>query len=749
MIIRNQLASDLLPFIDIGAEPPKITEKPGEISAKFMRDGREFKLTVDQENGRVVITKKGFPQRSFASISSMLASEDFSNLKKWADSQAELLRKTAVDRKKLLPINANTHKSIRISSIAQVDGLLNAEERKDNAAEILLIDGPAGIGKTNLIDQLALHRAENYRSSPTSLILHVRSRGRVLSNLQDLMAFSLQTLRSNTTYDQVPVLLRHGLITVAVDGFDELGDPNGYDLAWSQVNDLIASARGKGTILLSGRDTFLGRDRLFRDVQSLRDGYDVVTGLTLDSPTPSQAIDWLKTKGWADVHFHIPAISSLLEEGSFALRPVFLSLMADNVEPKRLREQSDNFLTPLLVQHLLEREAGLFGDAVEGILTKEGIENFLLRFLIETARDMADAQSEAVDETTLSWLVDLSLNANVPDEIKRLIQNRAGVVAALKPDVRQGYKSFIHSHLQNYFLSLATLEAVGKGEVPKFLKRNVLGSEMVAVFSDVAAKASATQAPQISDFLHRATPLASIYGGLDRAGRNVGALMIASLPLVPDGLELTDCEIDETVVQGTANSAKLTRVSIHQLDCRAADLRTVEFSDCRVISLIANEATRFSPTFPLPRHITLEGGQEIIQSDLIEKWLTRHGRNDTATVVTGLALPALANHGIYKLLGRACRVRQYWLRLGDDVQADKILRDQYWQDLADRLRQCNLLREESRQASGSSSTFTHIRMREKILAEDAGDPDVLRLFQTLNEHVSPEACRVRAADPLF
>lgn len=737
MLTRESLAHDLLPFVDIGTPSPKVAPKADGLHAQFVRDGREIKLRIDPSTGRVTFQKKGFPSKGFASFSAMLASEDFANLRKWAASQAELLRSVAASERRLLPFNARTHKNVRIEGVEQVDALFNAEPRLVDAAEVLLIDGPAGIGKTKLVEQLALRRAEAYSASTTTaLILHVRSRGRVLSNLQDLMAFSLQTLRSNTTYDQVPILLKHGLIAVAVDGFDELGDPNGYELAWSQVNDLISAARGKGSVLLSGRDTFLGRDRLFRDVQSLRQNHDLVTGLTLEPSTPSQARDWLKTRGWTDVHFNIPAIASLLDEGSFALRPVFLNLMATNLEPKRLREESDSFLTPLLVQHMLRREAKLFGDAVETIVTRQSLEDFLLRFLMEVAREMADAQSESLDETTLSWIVEIALGGAYPEEIVRLIRNRASVVAALKPDLRPGYKGFVHSHIQNYFLSLATLEAVGNGEVPKFLKRNVLGSEFIAVFGDVAAKAAEARAPQVVAFFRHALPMASVYGGVDRASRNAGALVVSSVALLNDGDIVRDSDIDETVIRGTASKVTLTGVAIHQLDCRAADLSAVAFQDCTIVNLIASEASRFSPSFPIPRLIAVEGGEDLVEVVQIEEWLTRHGRNATATVVKGLASPALVEHAIFKLLGSACRVRQYWLRLGDDIQADKILRNKHWANLASQLRQCNLLREETRQAAGAKSTFTHIRVREKILAEDPSDPDVVRLFDNLNALVS-------------
>ena len=729
MINREDLLRDLSPFADIGTNQPKISARSTDLTVQMTRDGRSMKLVVDPSTGKVQLTKAGYPSRNFASFATLLASDDFANLRRWADSQAEVLKHEAVDVKRLLPINGKTHKGDRVDGVEQINALIGTELRGVDAAEVLLIDGPAGIGKTNLVEHLALTRASSYRTSPKALLLHVKSRGRVLSNLQDLMAFSLQTIRSNTTYDQVPVLAKHGLVIVAIDGFDELGDPNGYELAWAQVNDLIFSIRGKGAVLLSGRDTFLGRARLFRDVQSLRLNIDVVTGVTLDSPSADQAKAWLRSRNWTDVHFQTPAISALLEDGSFALRPVFLTLFAEHIKPKDLRTESESYLTPLLVKHIIQREAALFGRNVDAILTREGIENFLLKFMIELSRDMADSQADAIDDAGLAWIVEASLGDEIAGEAVRLIKNRAGVVAFLRPDQRQGYKSFVHSHLQNYFLSLATIQAIGAGELPKFIRRNLLGSEFLAVFVDVAAKVS--DAPQLSDFLRRATGLSNVHSSVDRSMRNVGALLLAALPTMDASHNIAGYDVDEGVIRGTSRGATLSNVTVHQLDCRNADLSGTRFEHCSVTSLIANDGSRFPPSFPLPKLLSTGVSQELTAAADISDWLSRRGRNAQSSVATGLASPELKAHPIYQLLGRACRVRQYWLRAGDDIQADKILKDEYWASLASVLKEGGYLREEQRQASGRSSTFTHIRQRERILMESANDEEVAALFARL------------------
>ena len=729
MITRESLLLDLAPFADIGSGLPKITEKPGDFVVQLTRDARAMKLVVDRASGKLQLTKTGFPARGFSSLSALLASDDFSNLRRWADTQIEVLRHEATDEKKLLPINGKTHKGTRIEGLDQINALVGSEPRGSDAAEVLLIDGPAGVGKTNLVQHLALVRAAGFRTNQKALILHVKSRGRVLSNLQDLMAYSLQTIRSTVTYDQVPVLARHGLIIVAIDGFDELGDPNGYELAWAQVNDLIANIRGKGTVLLSGRDTFLGRQRLFRDVQSLRPDVDIVIGLTLDSPSAEQAKTWLRTKNWTEVHFQAPAVSSLLEDGSFALRPVFLTLFAEHIKPKEMRTESESYLTPLLVKHMIQREATKFGKNVEAAIPLGRLENFLLSLLIEISREMADSQGDAIDETTLSWIVDLLLEDGTSDEVLRLVKNRVGVVAFLRPDERAGYKSFSHSHLQNYFLSLGTIRALGSGEVPRYIRRNLLGSEFLTAFVEVAAKAA--DAPELSSFLQRAVGFSNTSSGTDRAARNIGALLLASLPEMDASLEISNYEVDEGVVRGTSLEVSLRNITVHQLDCRSADLSRVRFDECNIVSLIANNASRFPPSFPTPKVLTIEENSDLLPAVEIADWLSRRGRNAASDVVTGLASAKLRAHPIYRLLGSACRVRQYWLRAGDDIKADKILRDQHWGTLASILRESGFLREEQRQASGSSSTFTHIRQRERILLEEKNDTELVALFSRL------------------
>jgi hypothetical protein len=142
---------------------------------------------------------------------------------------------------------------------------------------------------------------------------------------------------------------------------------------------------------------------------------------------------------------------------------------------------------------------------------------------------------------------------------------------------------------------------------------------------------------------------------------------------------------------------------------------------------------RVSPSFPTPKKITLPDDGEIVGENEVASWLGMHGRDPDLAIETGLAPASLRKKPIYALLGRAARMRQHWLRADtDDIQASKIVNDPNWAVLSKVLEKHDYLRVETRQASGRSSKFFHIKHREEILAEAEGDLALKEFFETLH-----------------
>lgn len=734
---RETLLQDFMPFCDIGEQAPKISQGKDSLAVKITRDGKVLKISINNDSGKVQVENESKGKKGFSSIEAMFASDIFANLKKWADAQKELLKKESSTAKSMIPVNGKYSDgsiSKDVTGVENIDDVIESSSRVTGSTEIILIDGPAGVGKTSLIEKLAYRRAEMYKETGCSLILHVKSRGRVLSNLQDLMAFSLQTIRSHITYDQIPVLAKYGLVTIAVDGFDELGDPNGYEMAWGQLGELVNQVRHKGKLILAGRDTFIGRSRIVRDVKSIT-ADDVVVSLTLIAPSAAQAKEWLAAKNWSKANIESSAVSDLLEDGSFALRPVFLALLG-SIKPRQLSGKDSAYVSELLIDAMIERESKLFGAPVNAVISNDEMKKFIWNFMCEISRDMADSQTEALETSVFGWLAEMALGAEVNDEVLGLIKHRAAVIGFLVQDERPGYLTFMHSQVMNYFLSHVTIEAIEKGEVPKYIRRNLFGADFLSSFIDVAIKVGANERPKLDRFMSRAINFSHSHVHIDRGGRNVGALVISALPYVSEELDLTvrNYDVDDAKARGTYPNLLMENCTISQLDCRGADLSRVTFSGVKISSVIADDATRFCSSFPTPTFIT-DGEGSQVQEGSIDEWLSARGRNTEEISLGGFVSTKLRKHPIYALLSKACRLRQYWLRLEDDLYAEKILKDQHWDELRQALLKHGFLKEEVRAASGRSPTFYHIRHKERILAANSDDDAVRALMVDLSNAI--------------
>jgi hypothetical protein len=746
MTKTETLIEELSVFADLGTAPPTAALSGADLVFRFIKDGGSTELTfINGRDGKVIERRENQYVTNHASYRALLASEGYGNLRKWADVQRDVLRLSLGDTAKLLEPDGRLASGEYIEGVEAVERILSNEKRVANdAAFILLVDGPAGIGKTKLIEQLCLMRASQYKFTQRPLILHVQSRGRVLSNLQDLMAFSLQSLRLSITYDQVPILVRHGLVTLAIDGFDELGDPNGYELAWAQVNDLVNFVRGDGILILAGRETFIGRERLFKDVQTLDPSRDVVSALTLQLPKPQKAIRWLREKGWTEEYFQSESMSALLEEGSYALRPFFLRLLADNELAARIKEQNAGYLLTFLVSHMIEREAGKFGEQVDRALTFEQRVRFVREFLCEVARDMADNQTEAIDESSLTWIVETVLGDSVAADIISLLKNRAIVMAFLTVDERPKFRRFIHSQLLNYFLSEVSIDAVGRAEVPKYLRRNIIGADLLADFTDIVTDVAGREPARITKFIENATSLSSSYINTDRGGRNLAAMLFGCLPVshLTKNFTMRQLDLDEAVIHGTASAATIDMITINQLDARGADLQSLSFSDSTIVWLIADHGTLLGESFPTPHFVKDEGHASagtITQPDEVKRWLDERSPSRKLDA-TSLISDKVREHEIFRLLGRACRLRQYWIRSFGDEIAEKVVENPYWEELSELLMSHDFMRmERNKPAKGKPSIFYHIKQPQRLLAEDTSDPQVVSFFRDLTSFVEQQS----------
>ena len=378
---------DLAIFSDLGTKPPTVFPMGDRTLVRMFRGGIELEVEF-HEHGRGRVIERLLDEHIehiHASYKALLASERFANLRKWAESQQVVLEHLNQDMDNRLPVFGQLSEDGHLIGPEEFDQILVDSSAARDAISVMLIDGPAGIGKTRFIELLCFQRARNYIAQQRPLILHVESRGRVMTFIQDLIAYSLQRMRLPVTFDQIPILVRHELVTLAIDGFDELGDPSGYAHAWAQLNDLMSDVRGGGTVILAGRDTFIGPERIKRDIKALRTT-DTVNALSLKSPRPDEARRWLAGHGWTQAD--LQSVEELFEAGSYALRPFFLAQLAHNEVASAIKTKTAGIPLAFLVDLMISREVTKFGDVVEGVMAEDERYAFVRGFLREAARFM-------------------------------------------------------------------------------------------------------------------------------------------------------------------------------------------------------------------------------------------------------------------------------------------------------------------------------------------------------------------------
>lgn len=731
----SKILDEVRTFADLGTDRAQGKQTAEGFEVRLVRNGDELALVfADDGNGKVIERCRGRGPRTHISYRALLASERFGDLRSWAATQTRLLRETMAEIEPPIRVEGTVVGHDNRLAADGLDDFLRSANFDEDAVQVMLIDGPAGIGKTKFIESMALARATAYGRRGHPLVLHVQSRGRVLSYLQDLMAFSLQSLRLSVTFDQVPILVRHGLVTLAVDGFDELGDPNGYELAWGQLNETISEIRGAGTLILAGRETFFGVDRL-KSALTLRER-DIVHGLTLRPPPPEVAGKWLEKKGWhkADV----ATAGALLDEDSYALRPFFLARLAEPEIAAAIRDSAGTGLLSMLIDLMVERESRKFGDAVDRVLTPEERCQYAYRLLCEAAQYMADDESDIISETALTWLVDMALPKEVDSDVVGLLKNRAGVMAFLSNDALRGYRRFSHSLLLNYFLGAAVVESAGdNNEVPKFVRRNIFSADFLAVFVEVIRHAAEEDPGRVRRFFEAAQSWIRNYRSIDRGGRNLGAWIVAALPTMGDitntEFNIGPMEVDETMIRGTPPSSILKNVFVNQIDIRSADLCNVVFEQCAIGTAIVDAGTRVPETFPVPdrvrEHVYTGGGlKDIWAPDQIKKWLS--ARSDQQSDRHD-SVRDERHADMLRVLGRACRSSSFWIPERSETNVDKFVNDPLWPKVLPLLSEHGLIREEKKGVSGRRTRFVHIKEPLRILANAPDDQEVGRFYDAL------------------
>ena len=717
--------SDLVPFADLGTDIQESQVNDSECRFVLTRNGAEHTILAKSDH-HIVLSCPNLPTQFFKSPALMLAGPTFGDLKNWSQHQAYV---SDNPESSLKPISVTgTLKTSGEGASDQTRDGLNIENldisltqyRSSMAIDtslILVVDGPAGSGKTTLIQELARRRANMWQHRLEPLVLHVESRGRVLQNLHDLLAFSLQTLRVTVTYDQVVPLVRHGLVMLAIDGFDELADPTGYQTAWSQLDELVTNTRGQATLIMAGRESFISRSRVESALPAYRREDDQMPLFTIEEVGPQEAKRWLQNCGWTEATFSLPTVKRIFkdEENSYALRPVFLSQFHDLKDDLHEKKQIVSDLLSFLIERMLDREATKFTEnSDERQLAR--IREFLERLLREVARDLAENQANAIPNANLRWIAEFAASDMFSSDFVGTVVNRAESVAFLTSDTRPNHTRFTHEQISIHFLAHECFQSVTDGEVPKYVRRNIFGQETLEGFARAAESLDVDQA---GGFVTACRNQLITYRHGDRSRQNLAALAIIVAcvveTLTEESLSFDDFDLGEILIPTDAAPIAFSNVTIRTLYARSVDLRPISWRDSTIVTVFADKFTIIGDDIPSPAVVELPN-ETLRTPQEISAW--RHptvsslDTGDSSVLDTG---DSSVSAGDLDLLRRIDRYRRFWLSEDPDTadrSARKIITNQHWETVRQVLLDHDLIDGNVR-ASGYHSKFIHFR-RSKV-----------------------------------
>lgn len=708
MTTITSLQRDISTFID-PATKLKLMEGAHGLRMQFTRNGNEHDYFINPSEGSVVA--RHAKDKKYASLKSLLASREFSDVRGFTATQVRMYKDFNVDE--LIPPEGDLDsKKLAMQTLHRSLTPHASSPAGKSSISVVLLDGPAGVGKTSLIQRMLVQRARGQQDvSSAPPILHVASRGRRLTALDEALAQSIQILRAQFTFDQVSTLIRHNLIQLAIDGFDELVDPEGYKDAWFALRDFFDSTEFGGPIILAGRDTFFDQQSFTKQMKDSKHSFQLAH-VRLSPVSVATAKSWLTQRGWKEKDLSDPYANLVLRPGSYALRPYFLNELSKAKGWKAI-ESKDLSPRAFLLNEFVMREARLIGEQLS--LSADDIRQKLFGIFEEIALEMADNEADSVDLSFLQLVTEFAFGDSLDHQDLAKLRHKAGSFALLESDARDGYRRFPHTEISHHFLAQALIRLVSVGTSVRFLRRGIVTSDLLAIFAEILSAQSESNAVR---FIEKLEQIASSEVSFDRLTENVASLLVTGLcrTVGETPRHYQDLQITNAVLFGLVAPASLERVRIQRLDAKEAGLTQVEFHECHVVDLIVDETTRFGSSIPAIHqiHLLTDKGtiREIFAPEEIATWIDAHS-------VKG-QIAGNENQGAIRLLEKVCRImlRQHMIKDHESDEFGRVLKGQYWEEIEEILKDAGCVdRISGKQMSGVKAPFVRMQNPYELLAQ--------------------------------
>ena len=345
------------------------------------------------------------------------------------------------------------------------------EERNVGATRLIFLTADAGEGKTVLLRRLTRHMANSYSAGMNNwLLLHVDTQGRSFVRLEEAVAKDLGQLRiSGLFYSGIIRLVRRGLVTIAVDGFDELLAEIGSAEAYSGLGAFLKQLDGRGTVIAAARSAYFESEN-----------YTAQSQLLLSLPNTQVDVEQMKLHRWGREetvqlfeNYRRPSgeriqepnqvyeqLAEVLGADHLVLHSPFLvcqtaGMLAASVTPAEIKDEigpSGFSVVPKVIKSFLQREVD------EKWRDQNGAPYLTIEQHIELLSMIADEMwyqsSNSLPVEVIQLVVEILMEEwRLTQRVRVQVVERVKAHALLPRASTRSNRAFDHEEFLNYFLA--------------------------------------------------------------------------------------------------------------------------------------------------------------------------------------------------------------------------------------------------------------------------------------------------------
>lgn len=455
-----------------------------------------------------------------------------------------------------------------------IDGVDEDLQANRGQTQVVFINGEAGIGKTRAMVDAAKSRAraveqalEEGNPSDLALFLYVRSTGQVLDSLPTVVSSAVASTR-NLTDAGVKALCRNGLMTLLIDGFDELLGGVGYSDAIGSLRPWLNELGGRGVVVVSARSSYyMGQYRSSVE-RANEQGMALVRHRIAEVQrwSPEDVLSFLD-------EYDVPRedLNRLSEHDRQLLGlPFFARVFAEiALAPDESDIESDTLTELLLNKYVAREERKLMTGQTDAALLSS---SELRRMFEYVAEFMASNEEREADISELEIAAESAIEEELSSPGRRHLKQRLPVLCGLtaaSDDTSASRFRFQHELFFDQFLAGAASHYLLNGQINLFRAMLQQSHWRSATIAGVVASAGANSTIQAINGFRPNSAGTSQHIESTVAATNLGALWSA---VIQETKQMPDADIVDAVFADELDLSRVRFTSSRMVGCELSSL---------------------------------------------------------------------------------------------------------------------------------------------------------------------------------